>query len=464
MAKARTNPWDNAKSQAKYTQPRRLAGRVLRRVLTKQGSARDQLDWSFQNSPPHPKDVGLVTELVYGTVRHLQTLDFVLSHLSSRSLDQIDEGVLVQLRLAAYQWLYLDKIPPHAIVHEAVELIPHRGAKKFANGMLRSLGRLIEKDVEAQGDASRQRFLPVKEGKGWLMTEDVFPQEDASWLAAVYGLPKEYVITLVKRFEFDQAQQLCQCSNSVPFVSLRTNTARIQRDELLEKMVNSGFQAEAGAEPQAIRVRHGAVDKLPGYNKGLFAVQDETAMRVAPFLDPQEGDVVLDLCAAPGGKTMHIAEWMGSEGRIVATDIDPDRLPKIITNRERLGHSFVEVIPRDKVVEEPCFDRVLLDVPCSNTGVLRRRVELRHRLCELDRVGLKKVQADLLREGLGFLKESGTLVYSTCSIDDEENGDLVRMVLSEKAFEGWVLESESLVLPSNNNDGGYVARIRWEKK
>lgn len=455
---AKTNPWTNKDN--KFSNPRRLAGRVLRRVLTGQGSARDQLDWTFHKTPPKPKDTALITELVYGTMRHMATIDLILSKLSKRPLKDVDEGVLIQLRMGAFQWLFLDRIPPHAIVHEAVELIPHRGAKKFANGILRSLGRLLDKEIEGPQAEQRARWLPINKSKGWLLKEDLFPSDQGPWLAAVTGLPWSHVSSLIERFGFDKAEELCHINNQTPCKSLRINRLKTNREQVAADLKKAGFIAEEGNNEFCLRVKVGAVERMPGFLKGHFSIQDETAQKVAPFLDPQEGHEVLDLCAAPGGKTMHLAEWMGGKGRIVATDGDPDRLPKILKARQRLGHDFVEVVPRDKVKDEPSFDRVLLDVPCSNTGVIRRRVELRHRLDKLDRKGLKKIQAALLREGLGLLKKSGVLVYSTCSIDKEENEELVASVLAEPYFSHWVLDEDHLSLMGEMNDGGYMARIK----
>jgi 16S rRNA (cytosine967-C5)-methyltransferase len=241
-------------------------------------------------------------------------------------------------------------------------------------------------------------------------------------------------------------------------LTLRCNPLRTTREALLSALVQAGLTAEVGDHPQAVRLReHAAVRDLPGYAEGWFSVQDESAMRVASALAPAPGSTVLDLCAAPGGKTTHLAELMGDRGRIVAWDADEERLKTVTALAGRLGLTSIE-----SVREAPAgpFDAVLVDVPCSNTGVLGRRPEVRWRLTPDDLRYLVPLQLRLLRLGCQRVRPGGVVVYATCSIEPEENGSVVRAVLRER--EGLRLEAEEEAVPGRPADGGYWARLRRE--
>jgi 16S rRNA (cytosine967-C5)-methyltransferase len=224
-------------------------------------------------------------------------------------------------------------------------------------------------------------------------------------------------------------------------------------------------RAEAGEHPQAIRLRdHAAIRELPGYGEGLWSVQDESAMRVATALMPREGSTILDLCAAPGGKTTHLAELMRDTGSIIACDIDEGRLATVRELAGRLGLSSIQTLlinpAHPETIPAGPFDAALVDVPCSNTGVLGRRPEVRWRLRPEDIGELARLQRRLLNAAIDRVKPGGTIVYSTCSIEAEENGDLVRMVMRDR--KGLQLEAEERAIPGEPADGGYWARMRKE--
>jgi 16S rRNA (cytosine967-C5)-methyltransferase len=210
-----------------------------------------------------------------------------------------------------------------------------------------------------------------------------------------------------------------------------------------------------------VRLReHAAVRDIPGYDAGWFSVQDESALRVAQALAPEPGWIILDLCAAPGGKTTHLAELMRDQGSIVACDIDEGRLRTVQTLAGRLGVSCIRthlLDPRRPVVPSGPFDAALVDVPCSNTGVLGRRPEVRWRLRPEELPYLTRLQGQLLRTALGRVKSGGVVVYSTCSIEPEENRALVQSVLKETRVR---LEAEEESVPGRPADGGYWARLR----
>jgi 16S rRNA (cytosine967-C5)-methyltransferase len=243
---------------------------------------------------------------------------------------------------------------------------------------------------------------------------------------------------------------------------LRANRLRTTRDELLRVLEAAGVKARAGTQPDAVWLEETTfVQKLPGFAEGWFAVQDESAISAGALLDPQPGERVLDLCAAPGGKTTHLAAVMHNEGRVLATDVDAERLRRVDESCRRMGVTIVEtrVLPRNAVdLPGQTFDRILLDVPCSNTGVLGKRPEVRWRLDSDDIVELSGIQSRLLRSACEHLDPGGRLVYSTCSIEPEENRAVIDGVLQEHPELALVREVHHV--PGQPADGGYQALLR----
>jgi len=277
------------------------------------------------------------------------------------------------------------------------------------------------------------------------------------YLAAGFGLPDWIARRWSQRYDAEECRRLGFWFAGAAPLTLRSNLLRTDRDALLHACRAAGFNVEAGVHPQAVRV-HDAVPirDLPGYEQGWFAVQDEASMQVASALAPAAGMTILDLCAAPGGKTTHLAELMGNRGRIVACDVDEKRLETVATLAERLGIPIIEtrrLTSEDELGET--FDAVLVDVPCSNTGVLGRRPEVRWRLRPDDLKRLVSLQVRLLRFGARHVKPGGVVVYSTCSIEPEENEGVVRQIAD--VFQ---LQAEGEQVPGRPGDGGYWARLR----
>lgn len=244
-------------------------------------------------------------------------------------------------------------------------------------------------------------------------------------------------------------------------LTLRCNPLRIEREQLLSALHQAGHGAEAGEHPQAIRLHEpGPLRDLPGYAEGWFSVQDESALRVASALAPQPGETVLDLCAAPGGKTTHLAELMRNSGRIIACDVDARRLRTVAELAQRLGLTIVEtcLISADGAgLPAGPFDCVLADVPCSNTGVLGKRPEARWRLRPNDLRHLTMLQTRLLRLARKHVRPGGAMVYSTCSIEPEENHQVVEAMLRESL--DLRLEAEEDAVPGHPADGGYWCNV-----
>ena len=242
-------------------------------------------------------------------------------------------------------------------------------------------------------------------------------------------------------------------------MNLRVNTIKVSHEEYLQELEKREIGAEGTDTPQGIRLNETmAAGRLPGWDEGWVSVQDETAQRAALLLSPRAGEKVWDVCAAPGGKTTHLAELMEDQGRVLATEVSRERLISITENVNRLGLSCVEVRPIDRVTEiEEMFDAILIDVPCSNTGVLGKRPEARWRIRPADLEELPRIQGGILRAAARQVVSGGRMVYSTCSIEPEENQSVVRRFLEETPE--WRLEFEGEYLPSERCDGGYQALL-----
>lgn len=449
---------------------RELAGGIVRGVLAGRGAARTHVERAAERTSLQGRDAALLTELVYGTVRRLGSLDLVLERCAKGGLGRIDEDVLGHLRVGVYQLLFLDHVPPAVAVSEAVSAVHRPSARGFTNAVLRAAGRLVvgrrEEDAWPEGVAPGRLLLGRE--RGWVeLGEALLPdpaRDPVGWLSDAASLPPGHVSGLVERLGLAGALEVARAHDAPPPLCLRANLLRGGRDALLEKLRAAGLQAEPGEPPEAIRLGsslgEGAVAPLWA---GVATVQDETAMRVARLLEPRPGERVLDLCAAPGGKTTHLAELMGDQGRVDALDVDAARVRKVGDAARRLRLTCVRAAvtdPEDPRPEAgPPIDRVLADVPCSNTGVLRRRVELRHRLGQLETAPLLALQARLLRRAVELCRPGGVVVYSTCSIEPAENEEQVQALLRERP--DLRLEEELRALPRRGaGDGGYAARLR----
>lgn len=373
------------------------------------------------------RDLSFAWELALGCERHRRLLDFALEPLTERGLPR-DPHLLCALRLGAYQLLFLTRVPPRAAVHETVGLL-RRGAG-FCNAVLRALA------------ASRATVA----------TLDLPPGDRG--LAIRHSLPDELVARWRRFFPRD-VERLCAASSSIPAVHLRVNRLRGGAGRLQELLRREGVDCEAGEHEDLLRwTGGGSPFRSRCFAEGWFVAQDPTALAAVDAVQARAGETVVDLCAAPGTKATRLAEQVRPGGRVLALDPDRRRRPRIVENAERLGLS-----PWLRVVETAPAgaDRVVADVPCSNTGVLARRVEVRRRWSAAALAELTAIQAGILRQALDLVRPGGTVVYSTCSLEPEENGELVRSHL----LPGFELVAERSILPEPRRcDGGYFAVLR----
>jgi len=407
-----------------------------------------------------PGDRGWATQLVHGVIRRQPTLDLLLKRHLQRSLGQVEGGALNWLRLAAYELLFVPSTPVYAVLNETVNAAKQSGQERWAgflNGVLRSLSRDLTDRYQSQPGP---HALPDDAGRYRVLGATAFPDpatQPNEYLVAAFSLPAWLVTRWSQRFSAEDLRRFGFWFNAPPRLTLRTNTLRITRDALLSALQERDVAAIAGVQPEAVILeRTTRVTELPGFAEGWFAVQDESAMAAARLLSPRSGERVVDLCAAPGGKTTHLAQLMENSGEIVAVDVDIPRLSRVTESCRRLGIGIVrsELLEREVEqlpVEGP--DAILLDVPCSNTGVLGKRPEVRWRLQSRDLRELTTIQSRLLRMALRGVRPGGRVVYSTCSLESEENEELVRRVLGE--VPGFRVVASQLHLPGNPGDGGF---------
>lgn len=390
-----------------------------------------------------PADRALCQELVYGLVRWQATLDWLIGRkTANRPQKPILQNIL---RLGLYQIFWLDRIPNHAAVHETVQLAKDNGYHSqagFVNALLR--GYLRE-------EAATQVLL--KELK-------------TSQPALGYSHPEWLVQRWVRRWGLESAGQLMSWNNTPPKTFARVNTLKTEAGRLLtqwreQENVEYDFVRRDWFEENLVfeLKAHPRLNAMPSFQQGLFYVQDPSTLLAVNELGAQAGESVLDLCAAPGGKLTAIAQQMRNEGSLMAHDIAPDRLQLIQENCSRLGITCVQTTSTLHPPPSTLFDRILIDAPCSNTGVMRRRLDLRWRVTPEEVQRLKQTQLELLRRAAPLLRPGGRLVYSTCSLEPEENGDVVTQFLSETS--GFSLEHSRELLPFEHQvDGAYVARLK----
>ena len=381
-------------------------------------------------------DRRFVTELVYGAVKAGDTLDWIIKKYLKLPWRKVDSLIQEILRLGAYQLLYMDKVPASAACNESVELAKkygNQGAAKFVNGVLRTMVRQPEKGKfpEGQGNATVQLALT---------------EQHPEWLVRRW----------IKEFGYDEAKELCQFNNRQAPVSIRTNTLKTSPSELMLQLTALGVEAVRSSyvDEGFVLESHGSLDALRPLQEGYCQVQDESSMLVAHVVDPQPGDFVLDVCSAPGGKTTHMAALMEDRGRIVACDIYEHKLQRVMDNAQRLGIHIIEPKLKDARQIHEKFagqaDRVLVDAPCSGLGVLRRKPDSRWRKTPELLKELPKLQLEILESASACVKDGGILVYSTCTIAQEENQDVVKAFLAQHSE--FVLENTGERLPVPRTD------------
>jgi len=393
--------------------PRHVALDILIRVETKNRHPDDLLTDAFRRHRSlTDRDRAFITELVYGTLRWRGKIDWVIARFSKVKNERMEKVIFHILRLGVYQLLFLTKIPHRATVNESVILtrkMKNREAAGFVNAVLRQI-------IREGGETG----LPQVEGA---------PQEV---LAVEQAFPLWAVTRLWDRWGENETRAFCQASNRPAPLSLRANTLKTDRGKLLERLKNQGLSVlPTSYSPDGLVLEEAPpISRMPLLKSGYYQIQDEAAQLIAYLVNPQPGERVLDACAAPGAKTTHLAQLMANEGKIYALDIDAARLRLIRESCRRMGMNNVTMLRRDVtqpviLPEQEGFDAILMDVPCTGWGTIRRNPDIKWRTkCE-DVVRLASLQRRILENLANLLKKGGRMVYSTCTVFEEENEELV---------------------------------------
>ena len=440
--------------------PRQAACETLLRIRKEGGFADRLIDNELSLGVLSGPDRGLYAELVFGVLRRQGTLDHILQQLLEKPMIELDPLALVILRIGLYQLTCLDRIPESAAVNESV-----------------NLAKLITPGTSGLINAVLRNYLRRRETIN-------FPDININPVEAIatrHSQPAWLVEQWLEQLGVAEAQQHAEASSQQPPLTLRVNTLRTNREEMLQEFKKLGIEATpCRFSPDGIMVtgRH-IISTLPGFDSGLFAVQDEASQLAGLLLGAKPGERIWDACCAPGGKSCHIAQLMDDTGELIATDISRSKLTLVQENIRRLGINAASTAVADlhqpDTFPEGSFDRILLDAPCSGLGVIRRNPEAKWRLFSGDITRLAAVQKTLLKNASAKLKPGGTLLYSTCSTSEAENELVVEDFLSHNPE--FVLENLNDYFPEwsdliafygmfrvwphrHGMDGFFAARIR----
>ena len=432
---------------------REVALKVLYKIDKEQAYSNIELNEQIRQNRKNldEKDIGLISELVYGVTTWRLTLDEIIKKYSKIKLKKISPWIINILRMGIYQIIFLDKIPKSAAVNESVNLAKrygHSSSSNFVNAILRKVEKTDYDD-----------FFEI--------------EDDIDRISKTTSMPKWIVEELVKGNGIKIAEQICKNSNLKPNITIRVNRLKIAKKELIQKLEQKGIECkepeneEMNTQDFLILSKVKNIENLQEFKDGFFTIQDLSAGQAAKILDPRPVEMVLDACSAPGGKTTYLAELMENKGKIKAWDIHEHRTKLVEQNANRLGINIIETQVKDatqydKNLDEK-FDKILLDVPCLGIGVIKRKPDIKWQRKPEDIEEITLIQRKILEYCSKYLKKGGTLVYSTCSILKEENEEIVIKFLSEnKQFE---IDGENMVniLPNKEKDGFFICKIYRKK-
>lgn len=432
---------------------RKLAVKILNRVLNEGAYSNIILSKELNEVDLNDKDKALLTETVYGVLRRKKTLDVIIANFV-KDIKIMDKTILNILRVAVYQMNFLDKIPTYAACNEAVEEAKEisESDSKLVNGILRSFTKNPD-DINVPGNK---------------IDEYAYKFSFEPWMIRL----------LIKQYGENTAKKIMSGLNTVPKVSIRVNELNSDYDEVYDKLEEMEYEVSEGVIcPEAINIKGGkSITENPLFKEGKITVQDESAMLVAPLLDLEEGMTVTDLCSAPGGKTTHIAEILRNTGEINAFDLHESKLGLIKENCDRLGITNVTICAGDatKLNAElvNSSDRVLIDVPCSGLGIIRKKPEIKWNKRRNDLREIIPVQREIMENAWQYLKKGGIMIYSTCTLNKEENEENIEWFVNthkdceiRRIFVGkqdnlvYSREGCLTIMPNENMDGFFIAKL-----
>lgn len=420
---------------------RKTAYNTLLEMETNQ--AYSNIELNKQIGELQPDSPAFVRELVYGVIENRVYLDHILQQLIPKGLKGLKKQTLTLLRMGLYQLIFMDSVPDYAAVNEIVKmarrLVPGRDG--FVNGVLRGYNKKKDQLEMPDYDTNPIGYLSLK-------------YSFAEWIVKLWS----------EQYGLEKAEQLLAASNSKPPVSIRVNRLKISRKDLAERLRGKGFEVEHGRlSERSLFVKGSGLLSTEEFESGLFSVQDESSILAAEILAPKSGETIIDVCAAPGGKTLAISEIMANTGRVLAFDIYEHKLELLKKETQRLGIYIIETGEHDGTLlcEElvQSADRVLVDGPCSGLGVIRRKPEIKYKELEDDGRELADKQLAILETASQYVKKEGFLLYSTCTVNKIENAEVVsRFLRKHKEYE--LVRSRQLLPGVDETDGFFICKMR----
>jgi len=453
---------------------RDVAIAVLADSRTARQTAKHSLDEQLGRYRIAPVDAGLAAELVWGVMRHRLTLECVLKSVIEDRWKRTSATLQNILLVAAYQMLWLDGVPEFAIINEAVEQAKREGGRPaggFVNAVLRNVQRKIRNRFETGEPADPQLCIVTGTDRHCRFDGPILPNpqtEYAYYLSAATSHPEPLIHRWLKAYGEEATASICRANTTHPPAVLRPNALRTDATRLAERLRTDGCDVQI-IEDQAVAVLQpagiGTVLKLPAFAEGLFQPQDVTAMQPVRALDLKPGGTLIDLCAGLGTKATQAAERMNDRGIVLAGDTDAAKLYRLQDNCNRLGIQSVRTVTADEIhtaaSEIERIDAILVDAPCSNSGVYARRPEARYRFHERSLQGLVGIQTELLEQAAGLARTETRICYSTCSIEPEENVRVVEAFCRRNPKWRVLTEHQALPryssMPADWRDGGYYA-------
>lgn len=368
------------------------------------------------------KDRAFINEIIYGTIKHRITIDYIIGQFSKTPIKKMKPFIRNIMRMSVYQIMFLDKVPASAAINEAVKIVHRRKMSNlsgFINGVLRNVERNKERIVYPD-----------------------YEKDPMNHLSVVYSIPEWLVKMWIEDYGVEVTKRICESLNERARVCIRINSLATTKEEVIAELKELGIGIEEGELlPDESMYITGAISiaQIDSFRQGKWAVQDESATLVGHIVDPRAGEVILDMCSAPGGKSTHMAMLMENKGTIVSADIHEHKIEIIQKNAKRLGVGIIEPTLQDgtKLNEKwkQKFDKVLLDAPCSGLGIIKRKPDIRYSKTLEDVKAIAQLQQSLLENAVYYLKEDGILVYSTCTISKQENEGIIKYALEKLGLE-----------------------------
>lgn len=444
--------------------PREVALKVLYKIDREDAYSNIALDEEIKNNRNNlnERDIGLISEIVYGTTTWRLTLDEIIKKYSNIKIKKISTWILNILRMGIYQIVFLDKIPKSAAVNESVNLAKrygHRSSSNFVNAILRKVDK---KDYED--------FFTIK--------------DDIERISKTTSMPLWIINELLKDNSIDKVNEICQSSNERPKLCIRVNKLKSTKEKIKLKLKEKNIEAVNGLLDDFLILNNAKnLEKIEEFKEGKFTVQDEAAGLIPLFLEPKENENILDACSSPGGKTTYIAELMNNKGNIEAWDIHEHRVKLVEKTAKRLGIDIINTKVNDATMYDDKykerFDKILLDVPCLGIGVLKRKPDIKWQRKKEDIQEIVNIQEKILETCSKYLKKGGEIVYSTCSILKEENEGIIEKFIEKnkefeivkiekignKFFEKYIKNNQYIqVYQNDKTDGFFICKLQRKEQ